>query len=60
METKASEKGEQMTEPRPTIVTGERLNQIILKNIRKFCEESSRHFKDDLLKYISSKEKAAG
>jgi len=59
MENTMFTKGEQVTEPKPITLTGEQLNQAVMNNIRKFCEESSRHFKDDLLKHISSKEKAA-
>lgn len=60
MEIKESKKGEQMTKPKATMLTGEPLRQAVLTNIRKFCDESSKRLKEDLLKHISSKEKVAG
>jgi hypothetical protein len=46
-------------EPKQITLTDERLNQVILENIRKLFEEDSRHFMNDYLIHISSKETVA-
>jgi hypothetical protein len=47
------------THTKMPVVTGERLNQIVVTSVRKLFEEDSRHFIDGYLKHISSKEKVA-